>query len=67
MDKQRKDELLSFLLSMTVVAVSLYPLYRDELARWRLKVTEWFTCHDQDAEALKQVQREISLLEHGAE
>ena len=53
-------------MSLVIVGVSLYPLYRDDLARLEGRVRAWFARRDREAEALLQVQREISLMEHGA-
>lgn len=64
-DKRRS--LVDALVSLLIVGVSLYPLYRDDLARYRLWIKTRLTPPDSEAEAMKQVQREISLLEHGAE
>ena len=63
----KREELRDFLLSLIIAGVSLYPLYRDDLARFRLRVRMWLDRKDQEAELLKQVQKEISLLEHGAQ
>lgn len=64
LDKPRKD-LADVLLTLLVVGLSLYPMYRDDVARFRLRVEQWFTRRNEDAEVLAQVQREISLMEHG--
>jgi hypothetical protein len=63
----KREELRDFLLSLIIAGVSLYPLYRDDLARFRLRVRMWLDRKDEEAELLKQVQKEISLLEHGAQ
>ena len=65
MDDRRRQSLMDTLLSLIVVGVSLYPLYRDDLARLRLRAEQWMRRGDQDKDALAQVQREISLMEHG--
>lgn len=54
-------------MTLLVLGVSLYPMYRDDLAKLKLRADRWLARRDADAEALAQVQREISLLEHGAE
>lgn len=65
MGGDRKKQWLDFIASLVIVGVSMYPLYRDQLGRYRLWLEQWLTRKDAEAEAMKQVQREISLMEHG--
>lgn len=60
---QRKS-LLDAVVTLLIVGASLYPLYKDDLARLRLWVDRTLSRRDSEAEALAQVQREISLMEH---
>ena len=63
MDDRRKD-LLDLLIAVAVTAVSLYPLYRDDFARWRMWIQVRLMRPDTEAEAMAQVRREISWMEH---
>lgn len=64
MDKKNRD-IADLLLTLLVVGLSLYPMYKDDVARARIRVEQWLARRDPDADALAQVQREISLMEHG--
>jgi hypothetical protein len=66
MDRDRKPDWANFLMGMALLAVSLYPLYRDELARYRIWIQSHLTTRDPYAEAPPDLQREISRLEHGS-
>ena len=62
--KQRKD-LIDMAFALLVVGLSLYPLYRDDVAKWKNYLENKFRPRDPDRQALAQVRREISLMEHG--
>jgi hypothetical protein len=69
MSRPRKDatlkDAIDLLITLLIVGVSLYPLYRDDLKRVQMKADQWLhQRRNYEAEALKQVQREISLMEH---
>jgi hypothetical protein len=69
MSGQRKDaalkDAIDLLITVLIVGVSLYPLYRDDLKRAQMRAEQWLHRErNYEAEALKQVQREISLMEH---
>lgn len=52
--------------TLFIVGVSLYPLYRDDLKRaWMWVNLRLEQQKRYEAEAMKQVQKEISLMEHG--
>jgi len=61
--RDRRDWVES-LLALAVVALSMYPLYRDDIQRARLWVEQKLARSDPDAVALEQVRREISWMEH---
>jgi hypothetical protein len=63
----KREELRDFLLSLIIAGVSLYPLYRDDLTRFRIWFRTLLDRRNEEAELLRQVQKEISLLEHGAQ
>jgi hypothetical protein len=71
MGEQRKPsitskDLVDMALTVLIVGVSLYPLYRDDLKRLAMRFDRWLNQkRNMEAEALKQVQKEISLMEHG--
>lgn len=64
MDRPRKDY-FDALVAIAITLIGLYPLYRDDLARWKLWAEQKFSRRDNYRDALEQVQREISLMEHG--
>jgi hypothetical protein len=58
-------DVIDILVTFLIVGISLYPLYRDDLKRLQMRAEQWM--HSQQSaekEALRQVQKEISLMEH---
>jgi len=63
----RRKSLFDALVGLAIVGLSLYPVYKDDLARWRLWIDQRLEAMFArgDGDALVQVQREISMMEHG--
>ena len=59
-----RRDLFDMAFALLLAGVSLYPLYRDDIARWR-NWAEQKIRRPRCDEALPQVQKEISLMEHG--
>ena len=58
-------DVVDLIIALAPVAVLLAITYRDELTQARMWIEQHFTRGADDGEALRQVQKEISLMEHG--
>jgi hypothetical protein len=59
-------DVIDLVIALLPVAVLLAIQYRDDIERFRMRIEQAMNPGRQaEAEALRQVQREISLMEHG--
>jgi len=66
-DSARGRKVVDLLIAALPVAAVLAVQYRDEITQARMWVKSRLTPADVEGPALRQVQREISLMEHGGD